>query len=148
MTVLPLALSDGEGEVVFHIAPSGDGSSLYAQESTRGQTRVRTTTTDAALAESAPLAAVKVDVEGAELRTLAGMESTLGRALPGLRLFVECNPDALRRAGSSPTELLERLTGLGFRVRVIDEASAQLAPPNGLEQVTGYVNLICDRAVP
>jgi FkbM family methyltransferase len=146
VTVLPLALSDSEGEVVFHVAPSGDGSSLYAQDATRGQTRVRATTADAALADAAPLAAVKIDVEGAELRTLAGMEQTLRRALPDLRLFAECNPDALRRAGSSPTELLERLEELGFRVRVIDEASGRLLPPDDLEQVPGYVNLICDRA--
>jgi hypothetical protein len=106
---------------------------------------VRATTADTVLAEAGPLSAVKIDVEGAEPRALAGMRRTLERAGPGLRLFIECNPDALRRAGSSPEALLEQLTGLGFRVQVIDEEAARLVAPGDLGAVAGYVNLICDR---
>ena len=147
VTVLQVALSDAEGEVVFHVAPSGDGSSLYAQESTRGETRVRAVTADSALADAPALAAVKIDVEGAELHALAGMEATLARALPSLRLFAECNPDALHRAGASPRALLDRLDELGLRPQVIDEPARRLVEAGELEHVDGYVNLLCDRAV-
>lgn len=146
VTVLPYALSDAEGEVTFHVAPSGDGSSLYAQESTRDSTQVRAVTADSVLADAPALAAVKIDVEGAELHALGGMEATLARALPSLKLFVECNPDALQHAGASPALLLERLGELGLRPQVIDEAARRLVEAGEFEHVGGYVNLRCDRA--
>lgn len=55
---------------------------------------------------------VKIDVQGAEVRVLAGAAETLRRFRP--TLLVEIDDDRLRRQGSSAGELLERLAVLGY----------------------------------
>jgi FkbM family methyltransferase len=56
---------------------------------------------------------VKVDVEGAEMAVLQGMEGSLARLRPRL-IVVEVVPDHLRRAGSSPEALAAFFEGLGY----------------------------------
>mgnify|MGYP000371374409 CR=1 FL=1 len=62
-----------------------------------------------------------------------------------LVLFVECYPHALRRAGTTPSELIEFLRGNGFRVFVIDESkrTLELVDKDLLPRTTG--NLYCTR---
>jgi hypothetical protein len=55
---------------------------------------------------------VKIDVQGAEGRVLAGAAETLRRFRP--TLLVEIDDDRLRKQGSSAGELLERLAALGY----------------------------------
>jgi FkbM family methyltransferase len=59
------------------------------------------------------VAFVKIDVQGQELSVIRGMEQTVARN-PDLVLFVEISPSHLRNAGTSATELVGHLTGLGF----------------------------------
>jgi FkbM family methyltransferase len=56
---------------------------------------------------------VKLDIEGAECRALAGMRE-LCRRNATMHLIVELNPDALRAAGDSAALLFARLFDLGF----------------------------------
>jgi FkbM family methyltransferase len=55
---------------------------------------------------------VKIDVQGAEARVLAGAAETLQRFRP--TLLVEVDDERLRRQGSSAGELLEGLASLGY----------------------------------
>lgn len=57
---------------------------------------------------------VKVDVQGWELKVLAGMERTL-RGSPHVAVYLEFWPDGLRRAGDSPAQLHAFVRDLGFR---------------------------------
>ena len=61
-----------------------------------------------------------MDIEGAEILALEGMVETIERS-PGLTIFTELYPKAIRRLGRSPIEFLERIRGLGFSIFVIDE---------------------------
>jgi len=88
-----------------------------------------------------------MDIEGPELRALRGMEKTLERASSHLKMFVECNPTALRAAGSTVQGLIDRLEELKFVVTVIDEKNRCLSHPVAahIEPVL-YVNLLCVRS--
>jgi len=56
---------------------------------------------------------MKLDLEGGEVQALRGM-ATLRRTSPDVRLILEYNPRALRRAGFGPSDLFETLHSLGF----------------------------------
>jgi hypothetical protein len=90
--------------------------------------------------------AIKMDVEGAELEALAGLEATIV-ASPDVKLFVECNPAALGAAGASVAELGARLEALGLTVQTIDEAARTLRPGIDLGGAP-YANLYCARTAP
>jgi hypothetical protein len=97
------------------------------------------TTLDAFVAEQGieRLDALKLDVEGAECRVLAGGRESLRRFRPVM--LVELNPSCLERAGSGEQELLAALSGLDYR--------PMLATARGLVPFTqrseDYLNLIC-----
>jgi FkbM family methyltransferase len=59
---------------------------------------------------------VKIDVEGAELRVLHGMQNLLSMHKV-LRLCIEITPDFLRRFGDSRDDLFRYLSGMGYRPR-------------------------------
>lgn len=71
---------------------------------------------------------VKIDVEGGEIEVLRGMRKIL-QFHPELRLIVEWNPSALKRAGHETEELPDLLQKAGFHVSVIDEET------NGLQSL-------------
>lgn len=94
------------------------GSSLDRPRGRHALVRVEAPvrTIDAVLAEADALSAgplvVKIDVEGSEESVLVGMASTLDRASEVIAI-VEFDSDNLRRAGSDPVEVLQRLAGIG-----------------------------------
>jgi FkbM family methyltransferase len=126
-------------------------SSIWQQDSARGSLEVETTTVDEMLGGDG-VDLVKIDVEGGEVRALAGMQRTLDRS-GDVTMFVECNPHALAAAGESVTALLDRIAGFGFDVRVIDEAQQalvtaddELLSPALVEDKSFFRNLYCRRA--
>jgi FkbM family methyltransferase len=84
---------------------------------------------------------VKLDVEGAEPRALAGMSETIRRA-PELALFVEVNPNALDAAGSSAERLVADLLAAGLQCAFVDEGRRLLQPLNKAAAVEKG-NLLC-----
>jgi FkbM family methyltransferase len=70
---------------------------------------------------------IKIDVEGAEIDVLAGMERIL-RNDPEIQCIIEWNPIALKRAGHTSNELPELLIQHGFQLWAIDEETAALMP--------------------
>jgi FkbM family methyltransferase len=74
---------------------------------------------DDALADTAPVDLIKIDVEGAELDVLDGARSTIERS-PEIALVVEFGPAHLARVGHSVPEWFARFESLGLVFRAID----------------------------
>lgn len=145
VTVVERAVAAVEEARVFHVAAAGDTSSLVAGDDAVEQVTVRTVRGDDVLA-GRQVDAMKIDVEGAELEALAGLERTIAGS-PDLKLFVECNPAALGAAGASVEALHSRLTSLGLTVQTIDERAGTLRPGIDLGGER-YANLYCARTAP
>lgn len=114
--VVEKALSDRAGEVLFGIDPANSGHSRFAQADHEKVITVEAVPLDDWLDQNAPNADVsvlKLDVEGAEMQALRGMERMLASARPAL--IVEGLDDMLREFGSSLEEMTGFLRGLGFR---------------------------------
>jgi FkbM family methyltransferase len=119
-----------------------------------GTVAVAATTLDAFLqAEGWPAVdLIKVDVEGAELDVLEGMEQLLRK--PGeLKLIIEFNPFSLHNAGANPIQLLEKLASWQFGIHCIDEkkgvvpleATGASSLSARLLRRESSVNLFCSR---
>ncbi len=149
VTVVPYAAGARAGRLEFFVSSGGDTSSIHRQADEDEGVEVDVVTADSQLADLAPPTVIKIDVEGAEVEALAGLGDTVGRAGPRLRAFVECNPPALRKAGTSRDRLWRALEECGLEPRVIDEDARDLRGREALHGVTGYVNLLCvPRAAP
>ncbi len=119
-----LALSDGEGEAVFHEAGNSASSSLLSMTATHVDAapasrtvavmKVRTTTLDAALRslEHQAPSFLKLDVQGAERMVLAGAPETLRREVIGIQ--VEMSLAGLYEGQPSASDLDALLKSLGF----------------------------------
>jgi hypothetical protein len=124
-------------------ASDGSTSGLAVPDNVGGELQVDVTTVDALLDGEAPPDVVKIDIEGGEVGALDGMRRTLASAKPGLVLFIELNPDALRNAGTSGDEMLRRLRGAGFTIDVIEEQERTLRRLGGDERLERHANLYC-----
>ena len=89
-----------------------------------------------------PVDVIKLDVEGAEVRAVAGMARTLA-ANPGIKLLVEWAPEQLRAMGSEPAELLDALGAHGLVPRLF-EAELAVADRGHLLDLA-YGNLLLER---
>jgi len=95
-------------------------SSLRSIERTSKTIQVVTARGDSLLPPELPVAMIKIDVEGAELQALEGLEQTLQRHTPDL--IVEVTDEYLRGMGHTAAELHAFLNRLGYRMYVIREA--------------------------
>jgi FkbM family methyltransferase len=140
------AVAAAVGTATFYWdASDGSTSGLARPDNLGGTYEVRVATIDSLLEGEPGLDVVKIDIEGGEVGALAGMQTTLANAKPGLKLFIELNPDALENAGASGQALLAQLRDAGFDIDVIDEASKslrRLGPDDALEH---HANLYCVR---
>ena len=75
-----------------------------------------------------PVDLVKIDVEGAEMNVLLGMENCLDDSKPSL--LVEVHPQGLRDFGFSPSILLEFLSERGYRAQAVDGDTIDFAQGN------------------
>jgi FkbM family methyltransferase len=98
--------------------------------------------------------AIKMDIQGAEMRALDGMDATLSRN-HDVKLFTEFWPIGLHRAGVDPRAYLDRLASYGFQVYEIDNEAGSLASLRTDELLTRYTpanrrytNLLCLREPP
>lgn len=94
---------------------------------------------------------IKMDIQGAELHALRGMEHVL-LTRPDLTLVTEYWPYGLARAHSDPAEYLAALADLGFDLWEIDETKKRIIPttPKALSKLHASdkwesTNLICRR---
>ena len=113
------ALADAPGTLDFVIPP--DSCLGVGHIETHPGTHARTVQVDVRTLDTVAgekgldrLDAVKLDVEGAEVRVLKGGQKTFQRFKPDL--LVEINPDGLRSFDTEAAELVAILTGWGYRL--------------------------------
>jgi hypothetical protein len=88
---------------------------------------------------------IKIDVEGAEMLTLLGMDNII-RANKNLKVFIEFTPARIIRMGFSPEEFLNKLKDYRFKIFTIDEEKRILDSINNnfedMCKIT-HINLFC-----
>jgi FkbM family methyltransferase len=136
------AAADAAGEALLELNP------LHPGDHKLGTTgvAVATITLDHLLAARGwpEVSLIKIDVQGAEMRVLAGARETIPRFRPAL--FVEVEDQKLRRYGSSASELITRCTGSGYTIHTLAEDA--LAKPLtagealALVEAKGYTDLL------
>ena len=127
---MPAAIADQEGTFTFHqYANDAGSSSLILRELPIGNSiEVGVTTLDLwAQARSWPnIDIVKMDIEGAEVAALNGMQEISNRN-KSLKLIVEFNAEALESASRGHEELFSVLRFLGFtKFSIINDRSLRL----------------------
>lgn len=114
--LLECLLSDEDGgTTVLHIDPRWSGSASASPHGDRPiEVTVGVRTLDSITADrpAADRLLLKIDAEGWEAQVLGGMAAALDAAA-SLVAIIEFDPDHLRRAGTDPGSLFERLAGLG-----------------------------------
>jgi FkbM family methyltransferase len=146
VTVIPVAFSDRNGPATFY--PDTDDASrsgLAPHDAAPGKSvEVETRTANSYFGADVTFSVVKMDVEGAEVRALRGMNELLDDET--VTLFIECNRESLKRNGTSAEELHQLLVDLGFRAAMIDEADRSIRPIESASELPAEkVNLICRR---
>ena len=112
-----LALADAQTELDFYIPHATSGSAGLIREfsavSSARRIRVRVTTLDRLLTvDPRRRMLIKVDIEGAEMRFLAGARNFLQQQRPVM--FIEINPHALAAAHGSLPELVALFKSCGY----------------------------------
>lgn len=139
--ILPVALTDHDGEVVFYGSTNGNlGASSLSNEELNGvPLSVPARTLDSLMAEGtvAGCDVLKMDIEGAELLALRGMRK-LFEERPPRAVMIEVSEPLLKHFSMAPKELIDFFTGHGY---VWHRAAAK-----GLErlldlEVRGHQNL-------
>jgi FkbM family methyltransferase len=100
-------------------------------------------TLDALAPAGARVSLIKIDVQGAEPRVLAGARTLLSRDRPAL--FVELDPAGLARFGSSIDALLRALAAEGYSPCVLGRRGARPCPRADLDATLarrGYTDLL------
>ena len=89
-----------------------------------------------------PVDVMKIDVEGAEVHALAGLDATL-EANPAITLMIEWSPEQLVLVGDTPESLLRLLRRHGFALRLLEQ---DLAPVDAAELLgLPYGNIVASR---
>lgn len=124
------ALSDKKGQLKLFLDKTNLGAHSFIDSDNpqrkAGAIDVETITLDEFIEneiEGGRIDFIKLDAEGAEGLVLAGAEKTLKNN--DLKMLIEFWPHGLRKIGTDPIELLERLKGYGFRIKLLDEDSHQ-----------------------
>lgn len=122
------AAGDANATSDFYLGGNSMLGSLYPVVDNHTLVEVRELRLDDYLAREKRIDFVKMDVEGAELRALAGMHQLIRRN-PDIGLIAEFGASHLERVGIEPSDWLDAFAEAGFAVSyIIDEASGALAP--------------------
>ena len=132
--LVPCAVSDGSAVLAYNRLGGGNGAIAAFDGTPEGlgtRDLVQARRLDDILMGEARVDLVKIDVEGAEGRVLAGASETLRRYSP--TLLFEFSPPGLQAvSGLSGEDLLAGLEGRGYRFRVLGDARSGLASANSV----------------
>jgi len=138
-----LAISDLDAQLSFDIPPDSNGGvgRLSSPGGNAGAQTVTSVTLDRFVEEHGitRLDAMKIDVEGSEMRVLAGARETIARFKPAM--VIEFNPPCLKNFATDGGQLLREISALGYDIF--------RAKPSGLKKFDGlhpgetYTNIFC-----
>ena len=83
---------------------------------------------------------IKIDVEGLERSVLRGAQGVIQNQ-PAPMILIEVHPYTLRRAGTSPSDLIHDLGCLGYRIYELRRYA--LVPLRTVPNGNDYVNVLC-----
>jgi FkbM family methyltransferase len=118
---IPIALSDEKGSAKMSV--KGGGSSLFRRVSDEFvEVQVERLDDFVEREKIERVDAIKLDVEGAELKVIRGADKTIRRDKP--ILMVEIQAATLQAAGTTPEELFENIISYGYNAFVIRHGKA------------------------
>jgi FkbM family methyltransferase len=139
VTIHAEALTDSTGMASMSAPPNDSGlATLRANSDSTLRVPVQTARFDDLVTPDFRVAGVKMDVEGAEQRVLAGMEGTLRRHRPWL--VIEITNPFLQIMGDSATSLIETLAALDYQGWLI--GSDRLVALSDLEDLPSQFNAL------
>lgn len=143
-----VAVSDAEGVLPLFEGPEGHKglSSLRPVANAVGCIEVRTVALDDLRETLSPIRLVKIDVEGAESRVLAGMARILEQDRPFL--VIEITDAYLRSFGDGATALASGLSHLGYGMYRIDPSGLVPMRPEQAAQEAQYNALFAPEPPP
>lgn len=148
VVVVSQAISAQRGSATFYVDEfESDTSGLHQSSADSLPMQIETAPLSAHLPDGQLPSLIKVDVEGAELEVLSGMENIIENAKKAgspFALVIECNDAALTLAGASAELLVQRLKKFGLKLFLIDERESQLIPLQEGAQVKECQNLFCE----
>ncbi|UHH26568.1 FkbM family methyltransferase [Halobacterium noricense] len=125
--ILEVALSDTNGTIDFALTgdEAGEGEHAIATDSDSKSIEVQTARGNSIIEERGlPMpTVVKIDVEGAELSVLRGMEHVLQKSCR--LVYVEVHPDKLENFNSKPSEVESILEDAGFTINKLTQRRSE-----------------------
>jgi len=136
------AAADCDGRGYLSVNPDHPGD--HALSETRGLPVV-TWRIDTLLAAAGfpSVGLIKIDVQGAEMKVLAGCAATLARCRPAI--FIEIDDGALKKFGSSGDEVLSWLEASGYGFSILRRSCLRTVTRRQIvELVSGKSSTYCD----
>jgi FkbM family methyltransferase len=146
----PRAASNGSGSLkLFKNAGNKGDNRIYADSSLAEAEIIEADTLDRICAAHAVPSTqfVKIDVQGAEPKVIAGAQALLGNS-PSCILMTEFWPHGIARCGEDALDYFASLLRLGFSMHELDEPTLRLVPVESGEELVRrnpgrrYTNLI------
>lgn len=122
VTARPEALSNVDEKAdlaVTGASIAGEGTHSLGTGTEQNSVEVETVRGDAVIGELPYPDVIKIDVEGAELNVLRGMENALSESCH--LCYVEVHPDKITKYDGTAEEVSDLLTELGFEIEQIHE---------------------------
>jgi FkbM family methyltransferase len=113
------AVSDTSGQIDFFLAPNWKSEISSMRHGEGERISIDAVTLDADIPDSQPVSFVKIDVEGAEMRVLKGMETIIQR--DGPVKVIEISDSWLKELGSSSAEVFDFLFKHDYKIYEIQK---------------------------
>lgn len=147
-----IAIADKKGAVAFYQSETHpwDNRLINPPDQKRKKIYIRQDTLDNLLKGIRRVDLVKMDVQGVEERCLDGMTKIIN-SNKKIILYIELWPRGLKEAGSNTKRFLDKLTGLGFKIYVLNTIEKRVVLFKNLDELLnlvnwlGYVDIICKR---
>lgn len=141
-----VALSDISASGTLHINLYNRGGNRIYESPGMPTQAVRVERYDKFIDPLVRIDVIKIDVEGAEMLALRGMEGMIARDRP--TIIAEFVPYTLKKAGTSAEEMLDFLSKYGYAFEDIDEISGSTRPVSREELLARYsgekfTNILC-----